>query len=76
MKTLTSASIIGVVVVHALLTAPTRAAADAPTPPKADPAKFAAVSDQMKEFIAKNTFQIVYTPFDWTLNDLTGRGGR
>jgi hypothetical protein len=29
-----------------------------------------------KEFIAKNTFQLTYTPFDWTLNDLTGRGGR
>ena len=29
-----------------------------------------------KEFIAKNTFQVTYTPFDWTLNDLTGRGGR
>jgi Protein of unknown function, DUF547 len=29
-----------------------------------------------KEFIAKNTFQVVYTTFDWTLNDLTGRGGR
>ena len=29
-----------------------------------------------KEFLAKNTFQIVYTPFDWALNDLTGRGGR
>ena len=29
-----------------------------------------------KEFLAKNTFQVVYTPFDWTLNDLTGRGGR
>jgi hypothetical protein len=29
-----------------------------------------------KEFMAKNTFQIVYKPFDWTLNDLTGRGGR
>src|SRR6266851_1026810 len=29
-----------------------------------------------KEFIAKNTFQVAYTPFDWTLNDLTGRGGR
>jgi hypothetical protein len=28
-----------------------------------------------KEFIAKNTFQIVYSPFDWTLNDLSGRGG-
>ena len=24
----------------------------------------------------KNTFQLVYMPFDWTLNDLTGRGGR
>jgi len=23
-----------------------------------------------------NTFQVTYTPFDWTLNDLTGRGGR
>jgi hypothetical protein len=29
-----------------------------------------------KEFMAKNTFQLTYTPFDWTLNDLTGRGGR
>src|SRR5580765_1970880 len=29
-----------------------------------------------KEFIAQNTFQVAYTPFDWTLNDLTGRGGR
>lgn len=29
-----------------------------------------------KEFIAKNTFQVVYSKFDWTLNDLTGRGGR
>ena len=29
-----------------------------------------------KEFIAKNTFQVTYTTFDWTLNDLTGRGGR
>ena len=29
-----------------------------------------------KEFLAKNSFQLVYTPFDWTLNDLTGRGGR
>ena len=26
-----------------------------------------------KEFLTKNTFQVVYTPFDWTLNDLTGR---
>jgi hypothetical protein len=29
-----------------------------------------------KEFLAKNTFQVTYKPFDWTLNDLTGRGGR
>jgi hypothetical protein len=29
-----------------------------------------------KEMLEKNTFQFVYTPFDWTLNDLTGRGGR
>jgi type II secretory pathway pseudopilin PulG len=29
-----------------------------------------------KEFVEQNTFQIAYTPFDWTLNDLTGRGGR
>jgi hypothetical protein len=29
-----------------------------------------------KDFLAKNTFQVVYRPFDWSLNDLTGRGGR
>jgi hypothetical protein len=29
-----------------------------------------------KEFLAKNAFQVVYMPFDWNLNDLTGRGGR
>jgi uncharacterized protein DUF547 len=29
-----------------------------------------------KDVIAKNTFQVAYKPFDWTLNDLTGRGGR
>jgi Protein of unknown function, DUF547 len=29
-----------------------------------------------KEFLAANTFQVVFKPFDWTLNDLTGRGGR
>jgi uncharacterized protein DUF547 len=29
-----------------------------------------------KEFLAKNQFQLVYRTFDWTLNDLTGRGGR
>ena len=29
-----------------------------------------------KEFVGRNTFTVVYTDFDWTLNDLTGRGGR
>ena len=29
-----------------------------------------------KEFINKNAFQVTYSTFDWTLNDLTGRGGR
>jgi hypothetical protein len=29
-----------------------------------------------KEFIALNTFQVTYSTFDWTLNDLSGRGGR
>jgi hypothetical protein len=29
-----------------------------------------------REFLAKNQFQMTYKPFDWTLNDLTGRGGR
>jgi hypothetical protein len=29
-----------------------------------------------KDFLEKNTFQLAYAPFDWTLNDLTGRGGR
>ncbi len=29
-----------------------------------------------KEFLARNTFRLAYIPFDWTLNDLTGRGGR
>lgn len=29
-----------------------------------------------KEYFAGNTFQVTYIPFDWTLNDLTGRGGR
>jgi hypothetical protein len=29
-----------------------------------------------KEMVQKNTFQVVYKPFDWMLNDLTGRGGR
>jgi hypothetical protein len=29
-----------------------------------------------KEVLEKNTFQLAYIPFDWSLNDLTGRGGR
>jgi hypothetical protein len=31
-----------------------------------------------KEYLDKNanTVQVTYQPFDWTLNDLTGRGGR
>jgi hypothetical protein len=29
-----------------------------------------------REMVEKNAFQVVYKPFDWTLNDLTGRGGR
>jgi Protein of unknown function, DUF547 len=29
-----------------------------------------------KEFVDTNSFQLTYTKFDWTLNDLTGRGGR
>ena len=29
-----------------------------------------------REFLAKNDFQMTFKPFDWTLNDLTGRGGR
>ncbi len=29
-----------------------------------------------REFLAKNQFRMAYSPFDWTLNDLTGRGGR
>jgi len=29
-----------------------------------------------KDLVQKNTFQVAYKPFDWTLNDLTGRGGR
>ena len=29
-----------------------------------------------REFIAANTFQLSYSNFDWTLNDLSGRGGR
>ena len=29
-----------------------------------------------KEVLEKNTFKVEYAPFDWRLNDLTGRGGR
>ncbi len=29
-----------------------------------------------RDFLKKNTFKVEYLPFDWSLNDLTGRGGR
>jgi hypothetical protein len=29
-----------------------------------------------REFLEKNQFRVVFRPFDWSLNDLTGRGGR
>ncbi len=29
-----------------------------------------------RDVLARNTFRMEYQPFDWTLNDLTGRGGR
>jgi hypothetical protein len=29
-----------------------------------------------REFLARNTFQVSFKPFDWLLNDLSGRGGR
>jgi uncharacterized protein DUF547 len=29
-----------------------------------------------KEFLARNEFKVEFAPFDWSLNDLTGRGGR
>jgi len=29
-----------------------------------------------KEFLERNQWQMAYKPFNWTLNDLTGRGGR
>jgi hypothetical protein len=29
-----------------------------------------------RDFLAKNQFKVVFRPFDWSLNDLTGRGGR
>jgi uncharacterized protein DUF547 len=28
-----------------------------------------------RDFLEMNTFQLVYKPFDWSLNDLTGRSG-
>jgi uncharacterized protein DUF547 len=29
-----------------------------------------------RDVLEKNTFKVEYIPFDWNLNDLTGRGGR
>ena len=29
-----------------------------------------------RDFLAQNQFQLAYRPYDWSLNDLTGRGGR
>jgi len=29
-----------------------------------------------RTFLATNAFKVAFKPFDWTLNDLTGRGGR
>jgi hypothetical protein len=29
-----------------------------------------------KTLLAKNAFKVTFKPFDWSLNDLTGRGGR
>lgn len=29
-----------------------------------------------REFLEPNQFKVVFIPFDWSLNDLTGRGGR
>jgi hypothetical protein len=29
-----------------------------------------------REFLEKDQFKVVFRPFDWSLNDLTGRGGR
>jgi len=29
-----------------------------------------------QDFLKQNTFKMEYLPFDWSLNDLTGRGGR
>jgi uncharacterized protein DUF547 len=29
-----------------------------------------------RDYVSKNAFKVEYLPFDWSLNDLTGRGGR
>ena len=29
-----------------------------------------------REFVTRNEFEVRFLPFDWSLNDLTGRGGR
>jgi len=29
-----------------------------------------------RDFLTKNEFRVQYAPFDWSLNDLTGRGGQ
>ena len=29
-----------------------------------------------REFLQMNSFRVAFGAFDWTLNDLTGRGGR
>jgi hypothetical protein len=29
-----------------------------------------------QEFLARNVFDVRFQPFDWSLNDLTGRGGQ
>ena len=29
-----------------------------------------------RQLFTQNTFEVVFEPFDWSLNDLTGRGGR
>jgi hypothetical protein len=29
-----------------------------------------------QELLAANRFELKFQPFDWTLNDLTGRGGQ
>jgi hypothetical protein len=29
-----------------------------------------------RDFLETNDFQVVFKPYDWSLNDLTGRGGR